>query len=488
MKIGFVFSLAILTAPMAAPALDKVDKLQMDAQQAFEQRDYDAAIRYWSDAIELSPKEASIYINRAAAYAAQKEPANALADYTAAIRIDPNNATARKLRAELHREEHESAAAISDYSEWVRIQLAAEKNPKAFVQGLAKKSLPDTNYELAAACWSAILKMDPGDSSAWFQRAVINELLQQPGKALADCNEALRRDPKNADAAQLRAHIDAGWKWEPQPFNQQNTHEKAREYDKAVADYSIPIWLSRSFVLDAAYRRDLADCSAAVCLNGKFLDDAYALRARNYAAMGQFEKAVADYTEAIGLGSAAIRYEYYKSRGMARVQMKDYDKAAADFAAAETAWRKESRRESDRSADDKEIENGIASQFVIRRADALVRGGRYGRAMDVLKKNLATDAEDTWTMNALAWLYATCPDAKFRNGGKALALAKRTELGDAIAAAYAELGRWDDAIREEKLVIKGGADEEDMATCVAHLALYEQKKPCREWKDLEVGD
>jgi hypothetical protein len=57
--------------------------------------------------------------------------------------------------------------------------------------------------------------------------------------------------------------------------------------------------------------------------------------------------------------------------------------------------------------------------------------------------------------NSLAWLFATCPEALLRNGGRAVELAQQAEqlsggrhpeILDTLAAAYAEAGRFPDAV------------------------------------------
>ena len=67
---------------------------------------------------------------------------------------------------------------------------------------------------------------------------------------------------------------------------------------------------------------------------------------------------------------------------------------------------------------------------------------------------LAPDAPEC--MNALAWIYATSPQAPLRNGAEAVRLAEqackltqrqKTAVLDTLAAAYAEAGRFADAVK-----------------------------------------
>jgi len=101
----------------------------------------------------------------------------------------------------------------------------------------------------------------------------------------------------------------------------------------------------------------------------------------------------------------------------------------------------------------------------------------------------------------LADLYATCPEEKFRNGDKAVALAcKACELTNyqdddsvnVLAAAYAECGSFDKAIEYQKKAIKllkndcsgrGGY----MPYYEERLATYKQKKPWRQDSEIFLG-
>lgn len=89
--------------------------------------------------------------------------------------------------------------------------------------------------------------------------------------------------------------------------------------------------------------------------------------------------------------------------------------------------------------------------------------------------------------NDLAWLLATCPEAKLRDGPKAVANATRAcELSawadaailDTLAAAHAECGRFDQAVIWSQRAVEL-APEPRKAAIRAHGDLYRQRSPYR---------
>lgn len=121
---------------------------------------------------------------------------------------------------------------------------------------------------------------------------------------------------------------------------------------------------------------------------------------------------------------------------------------------------------------------------------ALIREARYREAIGVL-----TDAAglgvDTLT-NDLAWLLAVCPEAELRDGARAVRLATRlcpettdcqpTYL-DTLAAALAEAGRFDEAVKvaRQALDLARTAGDESLAeSLTSRLQLYEAGQPYHE--------
>ena len=69
---------------------------------AFENKDFDSAIIYFTKAIELDPNYAITYNNRGEAYSNLEQYPEALVDYTKAIELDPNYAIAYNNRGEAY--------------------------------------------------------------------------------------------------------------------------------------------------------------------------------------------------------------------------------------------------------------------------------------------------------------------------------------------------------------------------------------------------
>jgi tetratricopeptide (TPR) repeat protein len=76
-------------------------------------------------------------------------------------------------------------------------------------------------------------------------------------------------------------------------------------------------------------------------------------------------------------------------------------------------------------------------------------------------KAIEIDPELSLPYNQKAWLLATCSDTIYRDGAKSVELAEKavelnpgTDYLDTLAAAYAEAGRFEDAIATQEKVIK----------------------------------
>jgi Flp pilus assembly protein TadD len=121
-------------------------------------------------------------------------------------------------------------------------------------------------------------------------------------------------------------------------------------------------------------------------------------------------------------------------------------------------------------------------------ARALVHQDRLGEALQEFRR--AVELRPDWpeALNGLAWLLATVPQADLRNGSEAVRLAQRacelTGTNDVrflstLDAAYAEAGRFSDALRTAQKVrdLAQAAGRLDIAQAAEErLARYEKQQ------------
>jgi len=91
-------------------------------------------------------------------------------------------------------------------------------------------------------------------------------------------------------------------------------------------------------------------------------------------------------------------------------------------------------------------------------------------------------------LNSRAWFRATWPDASWRNGKQAVQDAKlackltnwkKPHIIDTLAAAYAESGDFDSAVRYEEQALAGKAAPATARERQARLSAYKQRRPYR---------
>ena len=117
----------------------------------------------------------------------------------------------------------------------------------------------------------------------------------------------------------------------------------------------------------------------------------------------------------------------------------------------------------------------------------LTEPGPFDEAISHFETALKANPRDLSTANNLAWLLATCPDAEFRDGPRAVILAGRAceltrnsvpGLLDSLAAAYAEIGRFDKAVATlEKAIELARKQETPIDVMEKRLGLYTARRP-----------
>jgi tetratricopeptide (TPR) repeat protein len=126
---------------------------------------------------------------------------------------------------------------------------------------------------------------------------------------------------------------------------------------------------------------------------------------------------------------------------------------------------------------------------------AYYKQAKFSDSIAQLKLELDDKPDRLFALSLAATQLATCPDDSIRNGAEALTLADRANslsgrqtpvILDALSAAYAESGRFAEAVETEKQALELASQRGDTAvatTLKAHLAKYSSNLPLREPPD-----
>lgn len=266
----------------------------------------------------------------------------------------------------------------------------------------------EKRYDDARADFTKAIELDPGFAAACFSRAGIyfgrEEMEKRDyAKAAADYTRQLEIGPRDASARHNRALC----------------YEQLREYDPAIADYTMIIE---------------GDIDFSSLLNGR-------------------DKQV------------ALDYHY---RGRMYLEKKDYAKAVADFNEALRL--------------DPDVAKPEASgRIILRRGQAYQALKEYERAQDDFARYVEIDPDFFQLWQSWAWQLATCPDARFRDGHKALEYAGKARDAETTAAAYAELGQFAEAASWQMKALESlnPRVEAQRPEMQARLRLYQAGKPFR---------
>jgi len=183
----------------------------------------------------------------------------------------------------------------------------------------------------------------------------------------------------------------------------------------------------------------------------------------------EYESAISDFTDAIRLEAKPAACYY--NRGIVYSRKRNLTKALEDF----------------NSAVRLEPENAIP---YVGRGWAFEENKQYEKAIEDYMTAVRLAPKMSVGHNNLAWLRATCPNAKLRDGKKAVELAtKACELTEwkawlevgTLAAAYAENGNFKEAVKWQNQAIELGADDKDfLEKARPRLKLYEKNEPYRQ--------
>ncbi|MGC8639734.1 MAG: tetratricopeptide repeat protein [Isosphaeraceae bacterium] len=316
-------------------------------------------------------------------------------------------------------------------------------------------------FDQAVDYYTREIQANPSSASNYVFRGMNWMTKDEPDKAMADFNQAIRLASNDAVAYNSRGN--AWW--------------TRKEFDKAISDYTEAIRLEPNYA-GVYYSRGIAwqdkqdfdkainDYNEAIRLEPNFAGVFYC-RGVAWQAKNQVDKALADYSEAIRLDSTLA--VAFNNRGNLWSLRKDYARAVNDYNEA--------------------VRLDPSSPLALNNR-GIARGHlkEYDKAIADFSEAIRVDPAFALAWSNRAGLWATCPDARFRDGKQAVESATRacelTAWNDAhpiaiLAAACAEAGEFEAAVKWQEKANKLFDDPEDRKISEERLRLYRDKKPFR---------
>ncbi len=268
------------------------------------------------------------------------------------------------------------------------------------------------------------------------------------------------------------------------PFEQGVDHVKAGEYEEAIQAFSLCIELiphdyeafyqrGLAWMLKGDDHRAAADFSKAIELNPNFAP-ALANRGVIRTMRGDPAGAVVDFSRVLEI--APDNVEVRCNRGAALCERGRCRRALRDYNAA------------------LEIDP-LSARAHGYKGFALERLGDFAGASVYYRKAIRLEPGDDASRNNLAWIMAACPDERFLDGAEAVRLASEAlainhdpAYLDTLAAAYAEMGLFEEALSTQEKYMTALADKADEGDISVHrerLSLYRSRKPFRFSKKTE---
>lgn len=161
-------------------------------------------IKLAKELIKRQPKNSMLLLNLGNAQFESGEFTDALSTFNKLIKLNPNDRYAYNYCAIIHAKFGDNRQAIEEFSKVLEL----------------RKKFPMTRFDSAISSYAGRF-MAPDSSEIYCTRAKLYLQEKQPNKALADCSEALKLNPKDDEARLVRAA----------------TYSSLKRYDKAKADY-----------------------------------------------------------------------------------------------------------------------------------------------------------------------------------------------------------------------------------------------------------
>lgn len=362
----------------------------------------------------------------------ESDPKQAVERINQIVQGSPENGFAYYVRGVFFYNLGNHKKAIEDLSKAVEMisPRILERKPNVLADIYAVRGnshLAEKHSALAILDFSKALTIDQSNPDLYCLRGVAHAQAGQFGMAITDYTSAINLNTNNAFAHFGRAVA---------------LHNQS-QLQSALDDYSTGLGLDPDYA-DGLFNR------------GKVLSD-----------LGKHREALADLDQYLLINSNDVEALVFRADQYLRLS--ERQRALEDLSAAIS------------------LRPGDYDLFM-RRAVQFLELGEWERAKEDLVVALELNPTNAPIQNELAWFLATCPVAEFRNGSRAVELAKKA-CGDTaslsylgtLAASYAEVGDFDLATKFQKQTISLMAtNNPHAAEEKLRLDLFEQRMPFRQ--------
>lgn len=411
--------------------------------------------------LEKQPSAATVAKKLGAALFGQHRIEAAIIATRQAVHAEPNDASALAMLGELLKFHGDHKAAINRFRE------ALQWDPDSFRarKGLADLLSQQKNYTEAMAHYTAAAHLKPEDADTRLNWGVALHLAGDLEAAEQQLRKAVELNPELMAAVGALATT---------------LHDRGK-MEEAV---QLLAKIVETHPDDPALRQKIASWYAAKQDHGSAVEhltkmvklqprnaNAYYYRGVSYLAMGKLDEAIADLRKA-----SSIDPNSWMSFG----RLGDALARAGRYSEAVEAYQRVVKLKPRKVA---------AYHLLARLQDA---AGDARGALESLRIGRAAMPDDVSLAHNLAWRLATASDADLRDGAEAVKLLEQIRavtsdpdaaLYDTLAAAYAEAGRYEDAVATARKALDAAtaASMDDLAARIKRrLNLYEDGRPYHE--------
>ena len=347
----------------------------------------------------------------------------AIQAYTELIELSARYRTLTRFRSAIYQDLRQWDAAINDLNLALDVFRVSPKATSDVYKQRARCHMLSRSYDDAIVDITRAIELSGSERGENFMARA--EIYQRMGKiedAIVDLTHVIRIDPESRHAYRKRAYL---WRRDNQPDREETDWTTLIETDPEDL-YALR---ERARLRKRQDRTDesIADWTTLL-LHQPNDQNALNMRARTYEAVGEFRQAADDYKTLMRINSVA-KHRYGTDLARCLVELGEFRNAVQEL-------------------------------------DAALQ----------LRENYYLPYQEK------AWLLATCSDPSIRNGEKALQLAKKAcsltkerqfRSLESLAAAYAELLLFEQAVKWQSKAIELIRDEQAARVAQSRMVLYE---------------